>query len=137
MEWWMTKGDRIPVGPFSTEVLLRRIGAGLVPRDAFVCEVGGTEWKCIEDIAQFSAALDERHARLATDSDEDIADSDRPTLTNSTREAEDSEQTSVDLSPLRISEPPPRRWLDRFDTDEEKTIEDVIPLPSSEPPTPR
>ena len=57
------EGDRVPVGPVSTELLLQGIGAGNVPKDALVCEVSGTSWKWIGDIAPFSTALDEHQRR--------------------------------------------------------------------------
>ena len=136
MDWWVTKGDRRPVGPVSTELLLRGIGAGKVPSDALVCEVGGSSWKWIGDIALFSVALSERGIRRRLDSSNDLSVVDPPTSDEFLREFEDAtEHTTVDRVPLRVSEPPPRRWLERFDDAEENTIVDTVPLRASEPPT--
>jgi hypothetical protein len=136
MDWWVTKGDRRPVGPVSTQLLLRGIGAGKVPRDALVCEVGGTSWKWIGEIAPFSAAIDERRIRRRLESSDDLTLADPPTSDEFLREFEDArEHTTVDRSPLRLSEPPPRPWLERFDDPEENTIVDVVPLRPSNPPT--
>jgi hypothetical protein len=46
-----------------------------------------------------------------------------------------TEHTTVDRSPLRLSEPPPRPWLERFDDAEEQTIVDRVPPRASEPST--
>ena len=126
MDWWVTKGDRGPVGPASTELLLRGIGAGKVPRDALVCEVGGSSWKWIGEVAPFSGAFGDRSVHLpeVPTSDEFLSKFD-----------DNPEHTTVDRSPMRVSEPPPRPWLERFDDVEEQTIVDRIPLHASEPPT--
>jgi EAL domain-containing protein (putative c-di-GMP-specific phosphodiesterase class I) len=41
--------------------VLQGIGAGKVPKDALVCEVGGTTWTWIGEVAAFGVALDARH----------------------------------------------------------------------------
>jgi hypothetical protein len=55
-QWWLLGGDRKPVGPMTTDLLLEGIVAGKVPRDSLVCIVGGTEWQTLGDIAVFSPA---------------------------------------------------------------------------------
>jgi hypothetical protein len=134
MEWWVTKGDRIPVGPVSTERLLQGIAAGKVPKDALVCEVGGTTWKGIGDIAPFSAALDE-HQRHRFDPENELTPLD-PVAEDEFLSRPDNapERHTVERSPLRPSEAPPREWLERFDDTEEKTTVDAVPLRPSEPP---
>lgn len=135
MDWWVTKGDRRPVGPVSTELLLRGIGARKVPKDAMVCEVGGSSWRWIAEVAPFSAAFDERQSRRRMDSFEDRTLADPPTSEEFLTDFEDtSEHTTVDASPLRSSEPPARPWLERFDDAEEKTIVDD-PIRTLEPPS--
>lgn len=130
MQWWVTQGDRRPVGPVSTELLLEGIGAGKVPRDSFVCEVGGEAWKRIGEVAPFSSALGDRDEQR------------RPE-----RGAENVTGPHADLgdgpgggspeiaSSFRPSEPPPRAWLERFDDSEEKTIVDEFPFGGGDPPT--
>jgi hypothetical protein len=46
-----------PAGPVSTERLLRSIGAAEIPKDAFVCEVGGTAWRMVGSVAEFRDAF--------------------------------------------------------------------------------
>jgi hypothetical protein len=136
MEWWVTKGDRRPLGPVSTELLLQGIGAGKVPRDALVCEVGGTAWKWIGEIEPFSIALDERRGRRRFDPESERTVADPPSTDDFlTRFDNAPEHTMVDRTPFRPSEPPPRPWLERFDDAEEKTIVDKVPLRGSDPPT--
>lgn len=136
MNWWVTKGDRRPVGPVSTELLLQGIGAGKVPKDALVCEVGGTSWKWIGDIAPFSIAIDERADRPRLDSQSDRTPLDPCGQDVFLSRFDDSppEHTFVDRSPVfRPSDPPPSE-LHSFDDADEKTIADAVPLRPSEPP---
>lgn len=123
----MTKGGQVPIGPVSTELLLRGIGAGAVPRDALVCEVGGTEWRWVGQTAPFSVAFEAQRARPPLDSSDDV------TLTNAAEPlsafddaAEHTTQTTIEL---------PRRWFESLTDSEERTIVDFAPLTPSEPPT--
>ena len=63
MDWWLTQMGRIPIGPVSTELLLKGIRAGEVPNDVLVCEVGGRQWRKVTDIAPFGTAFAERLQR--------------------------------------------------------------------------
>lgn len=128
MEWWVTKGNQVPVGPVSTELLLRGISAGAVPRDALICEVGGSQWIWIGERAPFSIAMDERLAR-PLDSGEDVTLAEAPandSLSKFDESPDQTTQTSIEL---------PRRWFESLNDSEERTIVDIVPLPSSEPPT--
>lgn len=51
--------DRKPIGPVSTERLLEGIEERRVPPDALVCEVGGTEWLAVGEVAPFTRAFSE------------------------------------------------------------------------------
>lgn len=134
MDWWLTHGDREPIGPVSTELLLKGIGAGMIPKDAYVCEVGGSTWKPIRKTAPFSIALNDNHARRK-DSEEEQTLADAPGDEESlSRFDEVVERTVVDYPRLHSSIPPPMRRLGRFDDSAEKTISDATPLPESEPP---
>jgi hypothetical protein len=138
MDWWVTKGDRRPVGPVSTELLLQGIGAGKVPRDALVCEVGGTSWKCIGELSPFSIAFGEHGGRRRLDSESERTPLDPCGEDVFLSRFDDAppEHTLVDRAPaFRQSEPPARATLHAFDDADDKTIADAVPLRTSEPPT--
>jgi len=137
MDWWVTKGDRRPVGPVSTEFLLQRIGAGKVPRDALVCEVGGTSWRWICETAPFSATFSDARMRRRLDSVDELTivdpgESGEP-LTRFEAGVENT--TTVTRPDFPASEPPPMRQLQQFDDPEEHTTVDLPRFPTSEPPT--
>ncbi len=44
-EWWVSRSDGTPVGPVSSDVLVRGIRTGRVPSDALICRVGGDAWQ--------------------------------------------------------------------------------------------
>jgi hypothetical protein len=135
MDWWMTEGDRDPVGPVSTELVLERIEAGEVPKDTLICEVGGTSWKWIGEVGAFSAALDEdqRH-RFDPENEQTPLD---PVALDEflNRPDKATERPTAQRSRLRPSEAPPRAWAEHFDDPEENTLVDSVPLRPSEPPT--
>lgn len=136
MDWWVTKGDRKPIGPVSTELLLEGIAAGKIPRDALVCEVGGTTWRCIGEIPPFSVALEARLARRRSESSDELPETQTAANENYVYGFDDApEHTTVDRAPLRPSEPPARMWIERFDDVEEQTVVDAPPFRKSEPPT--
>jgi hypothetical protein len=149
MNWWVTQGDRQPVGPVSTELLLAGIEARKVPRDALICEVGGSQWKWIGDIAPFTEALaklkdarrfDPDSERIVLDLAPLPASESEPPLKGDRgvplrRFDESAERTVAELPPFPPSEPPPPEPLQRFDSAEEKTIVDAEPLRPSDPPT--
>ena len=123
MEWWVTKGSQVPVGPVSTELLLRGIGAGAVPKDALVCEVGGSKWTWIGEMAPFSIAINQR-MRTSLDSGEELTAADPPKGVDDAFEP--TTQTTIEL---------PRHWFESQNDNEERTIVDIVPLRPSEPPT--
>jgi hypothetical protein len=134
MEWWVTHGDRKPIGPVTTELLLQGIGADMIPRDALVCEVGGTTWKPILKVPPFSIALDDRHRRRRMDSEYEPTIVDAPSDEEGLgRFDEVVEHTIVDRPRTHSSIPPrlPTR-LDQFDDADDKTVTDAAPLPSRE-----
>jgi len=67
MDWWLTQAGRVPIGPVSTELLLKGIRAGEVPDDVLVCEVGGKQWRKVTNVAPFGKALAERTGRRRFD----------------------------------------------------------------------
>lgn len=130
MEWWVTKGSQVPVGPVSTELLLRGISAGAVPKDALVCEVGGTKWTWIGEKAPFSVAIHRDRTRRSLDSGDDMTAPDPPTSDDSSNGFDDAPepttQTTIEL---------PRHWFESMNDNEERTIVDLLPPRPSEPPT--
>jgi len=57
VSWWVTVPGGQPLGPVSTESLLRGISAGKVPREALVCRVGDEEWSPLSGIQRFADAF--------------------------------------------------------------------------------
>lgn len=145
MDWWVTKTDRNPLGPVSTELLLRGIGAGKVPEDALVCEVGGTSWKPIQQIEVFAAALVDRQRARGSNPGSDPGVLDMPVVVGSTRgppprlpplprgNFDDATELTIAERPAFTAEPPSDA-LHAFDEAAEKTIVDPIQFRPSEPP---
>ena len=130
MEWWVTKGSQVPVGPVTTELLLRGIGAGAVPKDALVCQVGGSTWTWIGEMAPFSVAINAPRMRSTLDSGDEVTAAEPPPHHDSARSLDDgfepTTQTTLEL---------PRHWFESLNDSEERTIVDLMPLRPSEPPT--
>jgi hypothetical protein len=60
-EWYLRTDTAEPIGPVSTDLVLKGIEAGRIPADAFVCPVGEKHWLPLGSIAVFAA-----HRRGAT-----------------------------------------------------------------------
>lgn len=133
-QWWVLGSDRRPVGPVTTDLLVKGISAGKVPTDSLVCVVGGAEWQSLSDLAPFAPAVKEARSR-------EIAN---PPRTRQARKnlLELEERTIVDGVPLWPSEPQAsepdlenttlKRPLASFE-EEEHTIVDS-PFRPSDPP---
>ena len=146
MDWWVTQAGRVPVGPVSTDLVLRGIEANRVPNDALVCEIGGTAWKVIGEVEPFAAALAQRHTSGRFDPHSEQTVIDLQPLETTDRMALDSEdltdrldefveRTVVERAPFRVSEPPPLEApVPRFDDPDEQTIADAPLTRPSEPP---
>jgi hypothetical protein len=106
--------------------LLRGIGAGAVPKDALVCEVGGSQWKWIGDLAPFSVAIRGARPRRTLDSGDDMTAPDPPAANDFYDAPEPTTQTTIEL---------PRHWFESMNDNEERTIVDLLPPRPSEPPT--
>jgi hypothetical protein len=50
-EWIVRRGNRPPVGPFSTAFILRGLRSGKLPSDAEACRVGETAWRPVHDVS--------------------------------------------------------------------------------------
>ena len=116
--WWVTNGERDPIGPVSTELLVEGIKAGKVPAQVWVCLVGETSWRKLTDLPEFLAAVtnaSKKRSRRAP--------------------AMDAESTIIDQEPLPESEnyalplraALPRPQYDSGEFDDEKTIVDSTP----------
>src|SRR5436190_19763157 len=56
-DWYVCVVGGEPVGPVSTELLVRGIESGKVPHDALVCQMGETEWHELFSVPSLAAAL--------------------------------------------------------------------------------
>jgi hypothetical protein len=142
MDWWLTQMGRVPIGPVSTELLLKGIRAGEVPNDVLVCEVGGRQWRKVTDVAPFGTALTERGRGRRFD-----PQSERTVLDPQSFPPSEPAPPRQDTIPVRRAEesaaahrllpvePVRSDQLRRADdVDDEKTIVDAFPLLPSEPP---
>jgi hypothetical protein len=102
-EWWLLGGDRKPVGPMTTDLLIERIVGGDVSRDALVCVVGGSEWQALADVPAFSTAVGAMN--LPSNSESGIAPARLRRRSGKLLELE--ERTLVDGIPLWPAEPAP------------------------------
>lgn len=69
--WWVTTAGQNPRGPMSATELVASIGSGEV-ESALVCEVGGSAWVALIDVAEIEMVLRRR--------DVDIRDGSKPGL---------------------------------------------------------
>ena len=129
-QWWLLGRDRVPVGPVTTELVLKGIQAGRVPSDALACEVGASAWRSVRSVARFAPAFAKLRIDGPTLVDLTNEMDDPPTLTNATLRSfnDGEERTIADLSEIddivstqrleeteitivdrvaRLSEPPP------------------------------
>jgi hypothetical protein len=140
MDFWVTSAGRKPVGPVTEALVVQGIDAGMIPSEAFVCEVGGDAWRPIADVAAFAAAIARRRAKRAAASDGDrTAIENYPLIPSepplSLQKVDDTDDRTVaDSEPRLESEVPPRRTLPPFDDADEKTLVDIKPPPASDPP---
>ena len=131
-QWWLMGRDRVPIGPVTTELVLRGIQAGKVPSDVLACEVGATAWRSVRSVARFAPAFAKLRIdgptlvdlTLSTDNMDDpptltnaklrpfddleertVADAGEPDDIGPTQRLEEAEVTIVDRV-ARLSEPP-------------------------------
>lgn len=145
MDWWLTQVGRVPIGPVSAELLLKGIRAGEVPNDVLVCEVGGTEWRKVTDVAPFGAAFAERRKarRFDPESERTVLDPQSfppsaPPPEMATIPAPAAEvgakgaaarHRTVRAAPMRADE-----LSSVEDAEDDKTVVDAFPPLPSEPP---
>lgn len=106
----------------------------MVPEDALVCELGGTSWKPLGDVAAFSIAI-ERRGKGGFDPSTERTSVDPPGDDPLTKFDDVVEHTVADRTSRSLSEPPPRRRFDSFGEMDESTIVDKMPFPQSDPPS--
>jgi hypothetical protein len=75
-EWWVGRRGADPVGPVSTETLVRGVREKKVPPNALVCRVGGQQWEHITQVAEVwerinadaTGVVEQHHATPVADS---------------------------------------------------------------------
>jgi len=137
MDWWVTQSGQDPVGPVTTELLLKGIDAGKVPIEALVCEVGGQSWRALGEVAPFADAVARQSRARRFDHAERTMVDPEPPLPSGIGASEEpinllrfdgsGEHTIVDRPPPP-SEPPP---LARFEEGEDRTIVDIVSRPKA------
>jgi len=64
-EWWVGRRGADPVGPVSTDTLVRGVKEKKVPPSALVCRVGGQQWQHITQVADLLERLNADEASAA------------------------------------------------------------------------
>jgi hypothetical protein len=145
MDWWLTQVGGVPVGPASTELVLKGIEAGKVPMNTLVCEVGGSRWKSLRDVPDFARALRTgKHSRFDPKGERTVLD---PEFFPTSRPPpprrfdsvpvsryDDGSDRTVAERPKEPARQDERRQLHEVDEEDEKTIVDTFPPIPSEPP---
>lgn len=145
MDWWLTQPGGVPVGPASTELVLKGIAAGKVPANVLVCEVGGNKWKPLGEVPAFSKALEpEKQSRFDPNSERTILDAEffppsqppppLPGETLSVHQYDERADRTIADGARPTMEPLRRGRLRPDDDDDDKTIVDSFPPLPSEPP---
>ena len=62
-EWWVGRRGADPVGPVSTDTLVRGVKEKKVPSNALVCRVGGQQWQHITQVADLWEKVNADEAR--------------------------------------------------------------------------
>jgi hypothetical protein len=100
-----------PTGPVTTDLILRGISAGTVPRDVLVCRVGDREWRTLAGIRRFADAFFARRERRRFSVAAELTRWEQPSSERASRSSVASvfreEPTAVDPRSPRRSEPPP------------------------------
>jgi hypothetical protein len=108
--WYVKNADAEPVGPVSTELIVRGIALGRIPPTSEVCAEGGEEWLPLEYYTEFADAM-----------------------------TADDAMTRMAPSPLEHgAEPPPGVLPSYSDVDDDEVFTRLAPSPLGvEPETPR
>lgn len=132
-DWWVLGHSGEPVGPASSDLVVKGIKEGVIPGDSYVCIVGGSRWEPIRDVPKFGGAFTEL-----------ISSPHIPQIhgKGKTRRFVDGEEaTIVDATPFfaepsTMADAPPTipPQLNAFDELEERTIVEQLPPRPSEPP---
>ncbi len=62
-EWWIHQENRTPIGPLTTDEVLRRIAAGAVQRNTLACDGPGRRWQPVWTFPAFATAFGSHAAR--------------------------------------------------------------------------
>jgi hypothetical protein len=114
MQWWIALAGRDPIGPVTTDQIMRGIAAGKVPDEALVCEVGGQTWQPLRSVTQFDEGTRLRAEAAFRSAEATVLDlgslppESTPELESGVYAFDESaERTIVDADPIRPSDPPP------------------------------
>lgn len=64
-EWWLSRGDGKTEGPLSTQLVVRGLVAGVIPRHAIVCAVGAQQWIRVSAVDEIWEAVDSTESRTS------------------------------------------------------------------------
>lgn len=107
-EWWVRQGGSAPIGPVSTELVIRGIDAGKVSNEAEVCQVGGQEWLPIDMVSEFVGyTFDDEAATRVVDSPWFESEAARSIRAPSAQSARLPPPPPARASPGRMGPPPP------------------------------
>jgi hypothetical protein len=128
-EWLLRRGRRPPVGPVTTERLIRAIKVGRVPPDTEACKVGSDDWRPYSQYSELELMLDSN----------DVTErpSEGPPLRLESERAGPNTARSAEISSLapRLSSP---RADEEDDEDDAVTLVVSAPFAAPEPkPEPR
>lgn len=107
-EWWVRQGGSAPIGPVSTELVIRGIDAGKVSNEAEVCQVGGNDWLPIDMVSEFVGyTFDDEAATRVVDSPWFESEAARSMRAPSAASARLPPPPPARSSPGRMVPPPP------------------------------
>lgn len=95
-EWWVGRRGADPVGPVSTETLVRGVKEKKVPPNALVCRVGGQQWQHITQVADLWEKINVDEARPTIVQEPHVAPvTDTMSAADSLADAEDSDDAAT------------------------------------------
>jgi hypothetical protein len=122
-EWMLRRGRRPPVGPVTTQRLIRAIKVGRVPPDTEACKVGSDDWRLYSKYPELELALDS--------SDVTERPSEGPPLRLESERAGPNTARSAEIGSLapRLSSP----WASDEDEDDDEAVTQVVSTPFAAP----
>lgn len=93
--WWVSRGSSEPVGPVTTEVLLRGIASGRVPLDTLICRVGEQRWVPLSEVDEVWEQLHPEQSRTDVNESPWFLDRQHPRTDRLADSNEEEEATRV------------------------------------------